>query len=210
VDRRRYLRRVQQQGCTVGESGRLHPGGSARLHRLQPGKQPRHPAGHSAATGNNITVSFYYSLALGKPVIEGGDPYRWNIANCNKTIYHWKDPLTQEPGAMEGPTIQGADALIARDPNARWNDVTNKVEGSAYGGQSPRVFPIPLYDPIVYDSGKRNGRGAELITANWIGFFLESTEGNGINGRIIPIAGIRDGSGPAPTGLNPITIRLVQ
>jgi Flp pilus assembly protein TadG len=163
-----------------------------------------------AATGNNITVSFYYSLALGKPVIEGGDPYRWNIANCNKTIYHWKDPLTQEPGAMEGPTIQGADELIARDPNARWNDVTNKVEGSAYGGQSPRVFPIPLYDPIVYDSGKRNGRGADLITANWIGFFLESTEGNGINGRIIPIAGIRDGSGPAPTGLNPITIRLVQ
>jgi Flp pilus assembly protein TadG len=163
-----------------------------------------------AATGNNITVSFYYSLSLGKPVIEGGDPYRWNIANCNKTIYHWGDPLTQEPGAMEGPTIQGADALIAKDPGARWDDRTNKVTGSAYGGQSPRVFPIPLYDPIVYDSGKRNGRTADLVTANWIGFFIESTAGNGINGRIIPIAGIRDGSGPAPTGLNPITIRLVQ
>ena len=164
-----------------------------------------------AATGNNITVSFYYSLALGKPVITGGDPYRWNIANCNTTIYHWGDPLTQEPGAMAGPTIQGADDLIARDPNAYWDDVTNKVRGSAYGVKSPRVFPIPLYDPIIYDSGKRNGRTADLVTANWIGFFLESTAGNGIWGRIIPIAGIRDrNAGPAPDGLNPKAIRLIE
>ncbi len=165
-----------------------------------------------AATGNNITVSFYYSLSMGKPVITGGDEYRWNIANCNTTIYHWGDPLTQEPGAMEGPTIQGADALIARDPGAYWDDSIGRVRGSAFGGQqSPRVFPIPLYDPVVYDSGKRNGRTADLITANWIGFFLESTAGNGIWGRIIPIAGIRDvNHGPAPAGLNPKAIRLVQ
>ena len=164
-----------------------------------------------AATGNNITVSFYYSLAMGKPVVTGGDSYRWNIGNCNKTVYYWGDPLTQEPGAMEGPTIQGADDLIAKDPGAYWDTATNKVKGSTYNGQSPRVFPIPLYDPIVYDSGKRNGRTADLVTANWIGFFLESTQGNGIWGRIIPIAGIRDAShGPAPMGLNPKALRLVE
>ena len=85
------------------------------------------------------------------------------------------------------------------------------VVDSAFGGKSPRVFPIPLYDPITYDSGKRNGRTADLVTANWIGFFLESTAGNGIWGRIIPIAGIRDNTaGPAPMGLNPKAIRLVQ
>ena len=164
-----------------------------------------------AATGNNITVSFYYSLAMGKPVITGGEAYRWNIANCNKTVYYWGDPLTQEPGAMEGPTIQGADELIARDPGAYWDEEAKKVRGSAFGVKSPRVFPIPLYDPIIYDSGKRNGRDADLVTANWIGFFLESTQGNGIWGRIIPIAGIRDAShGPAPPGLNPKAIRLVE
>jgi Flp pilus assembly protein TadG len=167
--------------------------------------------GIRAATGNNITVSFYYSLSLGKPVITGGDEYRWNISNCNTTHYHWGDPLTQEPGAMEGPTIQGADELIAKDPGAYWDSSINKVAGSAFGNKSPRVFPIPLYDPIVYDSGKRNGRTADLVTANWIGFFLESTQGNGIWGRIIPIAGIRDSTaGPAPTALNPQAIRLVQ
>ena len=164
-----------------------------------------------ASTGNNITVSFYYSLALGKPVVTGGAAYDWNIANCNKTIYYHNDPLTQEPGAMAGPTIQGAEALIAKDPGAYWDKDSRKVRGSSYGGQSPRVFPIPLYDPVVYDSGKRNGRTADLVTANWIGFFLEEIVGNGIWGRIIPISGIRDKSGPvAPEGLNPKTIRLVQ
>jgi Flp pilus assembly protein TadG len=163
-----------------------------------------------AATGNNITVSFYFSLALGKPVITGGAQYDWNIANCNTTIYHWGDPLTTEPGAMNGPTISGAELLIAKDPSAHWNTATNRVEGSAYG-HSPRVFPIPLYDPPFYDEGKRNGRTADLKTANWIGFFLEEIQGNGLWGRIIPITGIRDRNAPnAPEGLNPKAIRLVQ
>jgi Flp pilus assembly protein TadG len=166
--------------------------------------------GIRAATGNNITVSFYFSLALGKPVITGGAQYDWNIANCNTTIYHWDDPLTQEPGAMNGPTISGAELLIAKDPNAHWNTSTNRMEGSAFA-HSPRVFPIPLYDPPFYDEGKRNGRTADLKTANWIGFFLEEIQGNGLWGRIIPINGIRDRNhvGP-PEGLNPKAIRLVE
>jgi len=163
-----------------------------------------------AATGNNITVSFYFSLALGKPVLTGGAQYDWNIANCNTTSYYWGDLLTQEPGAMNGPTIQGAEGLIAKDPSAYWDTATNTVKGSAFG-HSPRTFPIPLYDPIYYDSGKRNGRIADLKTANWIGFFLDHIEGNGIVGRIIPIAGIRDrNGGPATQGLNPKASRLVQ
>ena len=163
-----------------------------------------------ARSGNNITVSFYFSLALGKPPITGGAAYDDNIANCNKTIYHWDDPLTQEPGAMNGPTISGAELLIAKDPSAYWDAATNKVKGSSYA-HSPRVFPIPLYDPPFYDEGKRNGRNADLKTANWIGFFLEEIQGNGLWGRIIPISGIRDkNAGPAPDGVNAKTIRLIQ
>jgi len=163
-----------------------------------------------AATGANITVSFYFSIDLGKPPITGGSAYDWNIANCNTTSYYWGDLLQQEPGAMNGPTISGAELLIAKDPGAYWDTATNRVKGNALY-PSPRVFPIPLYDPIYYDEGKRNGRTADLKTANWIGFFLDHIEGNGLVGRIIPIAGIRDKNGPpAPTGLNPKTIRLVQ
>ena len=164
-----------------------------------------------AHNGTNLMPSFFFSVALGKPVITGGDEYRWNIANCNTTIYHWGDPLTQEPGAMAGPTLDGAEDLIARDPGAYWDVVAKKVKGSSFGVKSPRVFPIPLFDPIVYDSGKRNGRDADLVTANWIGFFLEEIAGGSLWGRIIPIAGIRDkNAGPAPDGVNPKALRLVQ
>jgi Flp pilus assembly protein TadG len=163
-----------------------------------------------AGTGNNITVSFYFSLALGKPAITGGAEYDWNIANCNTTVYYWGDLLTTEPGNMVGPTISGAELLVAKDPTAYWDSSTNRVKGSAFG-HSPRTFPIPLYDPIYYDSGKRNGRDADLKTANWIGFFLESVQGNELWGRIIPITGIIDkNGGPAPAGLNPLAIRLIQ
>jgi Flp pilus assembly protein TadG len=163
-----------------------------------------------AKTGEGIYVSFYFSIAIGGMEGTGGDPYRWNIANCNRTIMHWYEPLFQEPGAMSGPTIQGLEELIAKDPGAYWDTGKNDVAGSSYSGQSPRVFPIPLFDPAYYDEGKRNGRMADLRVANWIGFFLEEIQGNGAIGRIIPIAGIRDRTGNAPTNLFPKSIRLVQ
>ena len=164
-----------------------------------------------AASGNNITVSFYFSLAIGGMSGTGGADYDWNIANCNTTIYHFGDPLVQEPGAMAGPTISGAEMLIARDPGTYWDEATGTVKGSQFGNDSPRVFPIPLYDPIVYDAGKRNGRGADLVTANWIGFYLDYIEGNGLVGRIIPIGGIYDKNFPdAPIGAFPVAIRLVK
>ena len=161
-----------------------------------------------AGTGNNIMPSFYFSLAIGGET--GGQEYRWNIENCNTTLMKWGELLVQEPGSMVGPTTQGAQALYDKDPNAYWDTGSKTVKGSAYP-RSPRVFPIPLYDPNYYETGKLNGRPADLKVANWIGFFLEDIQGNNIYGRITPIAGVRDGSaGPAPDGVFPRAIRLVQ
>ncbi len=59
------------------------------------------------------------------------------------------------------------------------------MKGSAFGmHESPRIFPIPLFDPDYYNLGKETGRVATLKVANWIGFFLESIQGNNIVGRI--------------------------
>jgi hypothetical protein len=163
-----------------------------------------------ASQGNNIQPSFYFSLAMTDD--GGGQDYRWNIANCNHSIYHWGDPLIQEPGAMEGPTIQGIEELIARDPAAEWDFENKTVKNSRFGErQSPRVFPIPLYDPDYYDKGSQTGRVASLRTANWIGFFVEYI-GNGseIHGRIIPIGGIRDKTMTGGLDSFPKAIRLVQ
>ena len=113
---------------------------------------------------------------------------------------------------MEGPPISGILELIARDPGAYWDDSTKTVKNSAFGDrQSPRIFPIPLYDPDYYTYGKETGRVASLRVANWIGFFVEYV-GNGseINGRIIPIGGIRDKTWTGGTADFPKAIRLVQ
>jgi hypothetical protein len=110
---------------------------------------------------------------------------------------------------MTGPTNQGIDDLIAQDFGAYWDRSTNSVHTTM--NPSPRVFPIPLYDPDYYQSGKTTGRTASLRVANWIGFFVEGRSGNNIYGRITPILGVVDpNAGPAPAGTFPVAIRLVQ
>jgi len=163
-----------------------------------------------AGQGGNIAPGMYYSLAMTDDT--GGQDYRWNIANCNHKIYHWGDPLVQEPGSMEGPTVQGIQDLIARDPNAEWGPNNTVINGDPkFGNQSPRVFPIPLFDPDYYTYGKETGRVASLRVANWIGFFVEYVgSGSEIHGRIIPIAGIRDKTFSGGTDAFPKAIRLVQ
>lgn len=161
-----------------------------------------------AGTGNNIEPTFYWSWKMPGNDI-GADFYRDNIAGCNSTVVHFGDPMTQEPGNMSGPTLQGIDDLIVKDPSAYWDTSAKKVRSTM--NPSPRVFPIPLYDPEFYAFGKANGRNADLKVANWIGFFVESRSGNNVYGRITPILGIIDNNaGPAPVGAFPRAIRLVQ
>jgi Flp pilus assembly protein TadG len=160
-----------------------------------------------AGTGNNISPTMYFSWAM--PNNTGADDYSGNISGCNPTVVHFGDPMVQEPGNMVGPTNQGVDALIAQDPTAYWDTTLNQVHTTM--NPSPRVFPIPLYDPDYYQSGVTNGRNATLRVANWIGFFVESRSGNNVIGRITPILGVIDeGAGPAPAGTFPVAIRLLQ
>ena len=167
-----------------------------------------------AGTGNQQNPSFYYSWKMSGDT--GGDFYRDNITSCNTEVLSY-DPdnptyMIQEPGDMHGPTVQGIEALIAKDPDAVWDSRCNCVKNSAYSGQSPRVFPIPLYNPQYYAEGKANGRGASFELANFLGFFVVSVENNGqIHGIIAPIAGVIDaGAGPAPANMFPKAIRLVE
>jgi hypothetical protein len=160
-----------------------------------------------AGTGNDIMPSFYFSYAIGG--ISGGSEYRWNIAHCNTTMMGWGDLLLMEPGNMVGPTIDGIDDLLAIDPDARWDTTYNKAVSTT--SPSPRVVAIPLYDPNYYETGKLNGRNADLKVANYLGFFITGRSGNNVYGRITPISGLVKGNGgPAPTGAFPKAIRLVE
>jgi Putative Flp pilus-assembly TadE/G-like len=165
-----------------------------------------------AGTGNNIFPSMYYSWSM--PGGTGADFYRENIAGCNH--YHIPltyDPpyyMTQEPGNMVGPTNQGIDDLIASDSSATFDQGCKCVKNSAYGS-SPRITPLPLYDPMYYATGKMNGRNADFKLANVVGFFIDHRSGNNVYGYMMQVLGDYDSSlGPAPGGTLPKVIRLVQ
>jgi Flp pilus assembly protein TadG len=161
-----------------------------------------------ASNDTKIAPSFYFPWAI--PGSVGGNDYRWNIANCNQSIVPFNHPLTPEPGNMVGPTRQGMNDLIARDPSAYWDGQENKVVSNMH--PSPRVIIIPLFDPVYYAEGKQNGRNASLKAVNYLGFFLEEMRGNEVVGYITPVGGLRKGAGfgPAPVGAFPKSIRLVQ
>lgn len=160
-----------------------------------------------AGTGDEIAPSFYFPYAIGGD--SGAAEYRWNIGNCNTTMMGFGDLLVAEPGNMVGPTRQGMDDLIARDPSAYWDTYNDKPVSTMH--PSPRVVAIPLFDPVFYDAGKRSGRNADLKAVNYMGFFIEEMQGNTVVGRITPIGGMLTGNGgPAPTGAFPIAIILVK
>ena len=162
---------------------------------------------HAGSPGDAINPSFYYSWAM--PGGTGGSWYSENIALCNTTVTHLGTPITAEPGSMVGPTNQGVDDLIALDPGAYWDTSTRRVVSSMR--PSPRIIAIPLFDPDFYQNGKVNGRPADLKVSNWMGFFLVGRSGSEVYGRITPITGIYDSSaGPAPPGIFPKVIRLVE
>ncbi len=160
-----------------------------------------------ASNDTKIFSSFYYALAITDS--GGGNDYRWNIGNCNTTIYYYGDPMVPEPGNMVGPTKQGIEDLIAKDPDAYWDTGCNCVHSDMH--PSPRVAVIPVFDPPFYETGKQNGRNADLKMANWVGFYIEGMVGNEVKGRITPVGGLIDGgAGPAPNGAFPLTIRIVE
>src|SRR5262245_62007629 len=166
-----------------------------------------------AGTGNNIEPTAYQSWSMpGNNGMIGSDFYRENISGCNRTIIplNLDNPLylTQEPGAVTGPTGQGVDALIAKDPTAYWDRSCRCVRGSN-AAISPRVTPLPLYDPKKYAEGKANGRNADFWLANIMGFFVDRRVGNQVYGYITAISGMADGT-PAPSGAFPVAIRLVE
>ena len=119
------------------------------------------------------------------------------------------DLLLMEPGNMVGPTMDGIDDLIAKDPDAYWDDYNDKPVSTK--SPSPRVVAIPLYDPNFYETGKLNGRNADLKVANYMGFFITGRSGNNVYGRITPVSGLVTGNGgPAPAAAFPMAIRLVE
>jgi Flp pilus assembly protein TadG len=158
---------------------------------------------------NKAAPSMYNPWDL--PGSVGGSDYRDNITNCNPNLVKTGDFMTPENGNMSGPTKQGTDGLVDKDPNARWDTTCKCVKGSAFA-TSPRIRIVPLYDPVVYAKGKQSGKSnPELQVVNYLGFFIEQVDGGGqVTGRITPILGRVTRKGVSSTGSFARAIMLVQ
>lgn len=148
----------------------------------QPGDKDTLKCGALGATGTNS--GFFYPVDF--PAINKGTPevgaqiYEDNIANGTNYTIEIGDILQVEPGNMIGPTKQGLDDLIAKDPTAYWDP--NKGNSgrpiSVYGQNSPRIVIIPLYDAnLPPDSGRNT-----VTVIGLAAFFIDQMAGNNVIG----------------------------
>lgn len=137
-----------------------------------------------------INSSHFFPIALTGGT--GANWYRDNIAGCWDGIAEIGFMMDTEPGNMTGPTTQGVQELIDRDPSARWEN------GEIVSSQkpSPRIVVLPVFDPNVYEASRQHGR-QDMKIANFVGFFIEDLQGNSVKGRMVPALGlVRPTGGP--------------
>jgi hypothetical protein len=143
--------------------------------------------------------------------LTGGDEYRENIADCNPASVWPGDWLQLEPGNMVGPTNQGMRDLIAQDPDAYWDPITQSVQGSRFQ-ISPRIVLIPIHDPrLPINSGRTDVQVAKIAA-----FFMEQMEGNAeVRGRFLKVRApgepcVAGGGGGGGAGSFTYTLSLIR
>jgi Flp pilus assembly protein TadG len=147
----------------------------------------------------------------------GGSDYEANIADCNGVAIPIGSFLQSENGNMVGPTAHGVEALIAKDPTARWDPATKSVINScataspSCGTSSPRIVAVPIFDTALYESTKRQGIPTFKVV-NILGFFLDQMQGNDVRGYLTEAPGLSTGT---VTSIDPLasfltTIQLIR
>jgi hypothetical protein len=123
--------------------------------------------------------------------ITGNNPndYRPDLAGCNPNGVQLGTPYNVLPADPQIPnsTQEVVDSLIALDPGAQWNPVTQTIDGSNSSDwrNSPRTIQIGLFNP------GQLGPGQSQVTFNNIGLmFLEGYDPatNTLTGRFLYFA----------------------
>lgn len=144
----------------------------------------------------------------------GGATFRRNICSCNNSPVTLGTEYELEPGNMIGPTFQGVDELIDKDPNAFWdpslNGGTGGVNSPDYGAglASPRVVKVALFDPRQI-----TGSGMQTIVFNNFALLFLEGQANSqapVVGRFMYFVGGEDSDLTEDTGSLVLYLRLVE
>ena len=84
----------------------------------------------------------------------------------------------------------------------------NKAMGASHP-PSPRIVPVPVFDPFVFETGRQTGR-IDIQTSNIIDFFIEGMQGNDVVGRIVPMTGLVRGTGGGGVGPEGSFLRAIR
>jgi hypothetical protein len=165
--------------------------------------------------GGGLNPSWYYPWR--PPLQSGADDFRTNISTCvdPTIVYSVEQTVETEPGNMAGPTMQGFKDLMDQDVSARWNTTMKCVvdagheasSDSQYCRGSPRIRPIPLFDPTEEpDPGNKPFR-----FTNFAGVFVEDIQGNTVYARWMGYTGVKPAS-PGETTAGPLfkVLRLID
>ncbi|MFH1679054.1 MAG: pilus assembly protein TadG-related protein [Candidatus Eisenbacteria bacterium] len=141
----------------------------------------------------NEAMSSEWYYAVNFPAVNKGDPvtgadrYREWIQGCPdpSVLVELDDTLQIEPGNMVGPSQQGVTALIATDPDARWDNTSGRVVDSDFT-RSPRIVPVSFMDPTIglFKTGGRK----KIQVAKIASFFIESIAGGNVTGRFLRVS----------------------
>jgi hypothetical protein len=153
-------------------------------------------------------------------VLNGPSTYAENIAGCNGSLARFGQSFPTGTTARAAETAAAATALIALDPGASWDLVTNTVQGSCAPGcapVSPRLVALALFDVDLYQLMRATdnwcpGNQRCVRVVNLVGFFIDLVGGNSIIGNIARYPGVISADYPSviPTASFLPTVTLVR
>jgi hypothetical protein len=154
----------------------------------------------SEAGANDAPVPWTYH-AVRIPGSRHGNDFRSNVAQCAGATVAIGDRLPVQPGGSGGLTAAAVQELIDRDPFARWNAVSNDIDGSCAdspspcAAMSPRIIAVPLFDPGDFADNRRAGVTSVLVR-NIAGFFIEAVSATTITGVLVRHPGFIQSTAP--------------
>jgi hypothetical protein len=109
-----------------------------------------------------------------------------NIATCSGGSAAIGDTVTVDANLHPNDSRDGAQELIARDPDAQWDG--QRITGSLFP-VSPRLVAIAVFDPLLYQQTDRVPVRFEVTIRNIVGFFVQSSEDRSVTGVLLPLPG---------------------
>lgn len=147
------------------------------------------------ANPNDVTLEGFHAIDL-----RGGDgpgdavaAYARNLARCSDDRVSVGDTVPVLSSPVEDATLPALRALIDMDPQARWDEATGGIAGSAWpAGASPRIARVVFSDPRSVPGIRQAGA---VTVVNIGAVFIEAAPGGGFTGRLMHATGSASSTG---------------